>query len=436
MPKMVKSGFFKGAFFRFVFALLIVGFGFAAKPFITGLCAEDTISSDVAGKVFAGYQGWFNANGDGSPNNNWTHWVHYPDVAPAPGDNIKFDLYPDMREYPRAYRTNLGDLYNGQPATLFSSHDQSTVDVHFRWMRENGIDGAALQRFGASADPNDNWRQNRDDVAMNVKRAAQQYGVKFYVMYDISGMNASTWVNDIQSDWCRNVQGTMQLTGSSAYARHQGKPVVCIWGLGFTDRPGEPSQCLALINWFKGQNIFVIGGVPTYWREGINDSKADFYNVYVSLDMLSPWLVGRFDDAGADWFRANILEPDKFLLDQFGIVYQPTMFPGFSWANMYPGEPENQIPRLHGDFIWHQAYNMILSGITTSYIAMFDEYDEGTAIAKAAENLSMLPNNQWFLTLDYDGVAVSSDFYLRLAGDITRMMKGQMAAVPTHPTSH
>ena len=55
---------------------------------------------------------------------------------------------------------------------------------------------------------------------------------------------------------------------------------------------------------------------------------------------------------------------------------------------------------------------------------MFDEYDEGTAIAKAAEDSSMIPTDQYFLTLSTDGTYISSDFYLRPAGKATRMIKG------------
>jgi hypothetical protein len=75
-------------------------------------------------------------------------------------------------------------------------------------------------------------------------------------------------------------------------------------------------------------------------------------------------------------------------------------------------------------------------GINTGYIAMFDEYDEGTAIAKIAENSTMIPTDQYFLTLDADGVAVSSDFYLRLAGDINRMFQDEIPMTEEHPTSH
>ena len=65
---------------------------------------------------------------------------------------------------------------------------------------------------------------------------------------------------------------------------------------------------------------------------------------------------------------------------------------------------------------------------------MFDEYDEGTAIAKAAEDKSMAPTDQYFLALNADGVYVSSDFYLRLVGN--HMIKGETPLQKQHPTKH
>ena len=92
-------------------------------------------------------------------------------------------------------------------------------------------------------------------------------------MYDITDMNASTWVAAVKHDWTTNIVNTMHLTSSSAYAKESGKPVVCIWGIGFTDRPGTAAEATDLISWFKNQGIYVIGGVPNYWRTGTNDSK-------------------------------------------------------------------------------------------------------------------------------------------------------------------
>ena len=394
-------------------------------------------SGDIIGKIYAGYQGWFNCYGDSSPVARWRHWsagTYQSNAdAPAPG-YISFELYPDVREYTNLYQTNLGNLNNGQPAKLFSSYSEQTVNKHFEWMQTYGIDGAALQRFGGElADPV--FKSNRDSIAAKVKAASEAYGRKFYIMYDISGMG-SNFDTILKNDWTGTIAGTLNLTASGAYAKQDGKPVVCIWGIGFNDRPGDATQSLNLVNWFKAQGCYVIGGVPTQWRKCTDDSKAGFENVYKAFNIISPWSVGRFgDQAGADQFKNNQLVPDLSYCNANGIAYQPVMFPGFAWSN-WNGGTRNQIPRQHGDFMWRQAYNIKSLGISTGYIAMFDEYDEGTAIAKAAENSSVIPNNQYFLTLDADGVACSSDFYLRLSGDITRMFKGQIPFTATHPTSH
>ncbi|CDN44306.1 MULTISPECIES: carbohydrate-binding protein [Paenibacillus] len=391
---------------------------------------------DVVGKLFAGYQGWFNAAGDGSPNGGWVHWSKNSS-APAATGNVNFELYPDMREYTKSYQTGLGNFGNGSSAKLFSSYDQETVSKHFEWMKTYNIDGAALQRFGADeSDTPNNWKTNRDSVAVKVKNAAEANNRKFYVMYDITGMNASNWVNAVKHDWTANVVNAMGLPSSSAYAKQNGKTVVCIWGIGFTDRPGTAAESAGLISWFKQQGVYVIGGVPAYWRTGVNDSKAGFLDVYKSLDMISPWFVGRFHDMNdADSWKTNVWQPDYTFTQQNNIAYQPVIWPGSAWSNM-TGGPRNENPRMHGDFMWRQAYDMKTVGINTGYVAMFDEYDEGTAIAKIAENSSMIPTNQYFLTLDADGVSVSSDFYLRLAGDINRMFKGELPVTATHPTSH
>lgn len=95
---------------------------------------------DVVGKLVVGYQGWFATPDDRSPRSTWVHWGS----PPSPG-NVTIELYPDMQEYPKQYASNLGAYNNGLPSKLFSSWDDSTVDLHFKWIQQYGIDAAALQ---------------------------------------------------------------------------------------------------------------------------------------------------------------------------------------------------------------------------------------------------------------------------------------------------
>jgi len=251
---------------------------------------------DVVGKITVGYQGWFAAPGDGSPINVWWHWSQNNSQPPSP-TNTTIYSWPDMREYTTSFQTAYQNLGNGQPAKLFSSYTQQTVDTHFRWMQEHGCDTAALQRFN----PTGGEGPTRDAMAAKVRQAAEQFGRKFYIMYD-----ATAWTNmqpEMKADWTNKMKA---YTASPAYAKQNGKPVVCIWGFGFNEanKAWPASVCLDVVNWFKGQGCYVIGGVPTHWRPGNEDSRAGYLDVYHAFNMISPWMVGRISDvAGADHYR-------------------------------------------------------------------------------------------------------------------------------------
>ncbi|AWS48771.1 fibronectin type III domain-containing protein [Streptosporangium sp. 'caverna'] len=372
---------------------------------------------DVVGKITVGYQGWFAAPGDGAPINGWWHWSANMGQPPSP-PNTTIVAWPDMREYTHTYPTAYANLNNGQPATLFSSYDQQTVDTHFRWMRENNIDTAALQRFN----PMGGEGPTRDAMATKVRTAAEANGRKFYIMYDVTDW--TTMQPEIKTDWTTKMKA---LTASPAYALQNGKPVVGIWGFGFNDpkRPWAPAPCLEVINWFKAQGCYVMGGVPTHWRSGNEDSRPGFLDVYHAFDMISPWMVGRIGTiADTDRFLANVNTPDQADCAAHGIDYQPCVLPGDVTGNQ----------RAHGDFMWRQFYNMVKVGAAGIYISMFDEFNEGNQIAKTAETLAMVPANSGMRALDADGTACSSDYYLRLTGDGGRMLKGQIALTPTRPT--
>jgi hypothetical protein len=372
-------------------------------------------ASDVVGKVTVGYQGWFAAVGDGSPVNLWWHYDNNTQNAPSPSDEL-LKGWPYMVDFTTGFQSGFANLGNGKPATLFSSYTYQTVDAHFSWMQAVGIDTAALQRFNDET-------PTRNAVALNVMKAAEAHGVKFYVMYDISGW--TTFQTDLKSDWTDVITGTLKLTSSSAYAHQDGKPVVCIWGMGFSDRPGDPTSSTDVIDFFKGQGLYVIGGVPLDWRTQGGGSKAGYGPVYDDFDMISPWMVGVIGDvAGSDSIRQSNNVPDEAYCQTHGIDYQPCVLPGDLSLHQ----------RAHGDFMWHQFANMIQVGAQGLYVSMFDEFGEGNQIAKTAENASEQPTNGNFVPLDEDGTACSADYYLRLTGDGDKMLKGQIPFTFTRPT--
>jgi hypothetical protein len=372
---------------------------------------------DVVGKVVVGYQGWFAAIGDGSPIDRYWHWAQTWEQQPSP-TNKAIVAWPYMNDYTNKFPTKFGDLGNGQPATLFSSFSDQTIDVQFKWMKDYGIDGAALQRFN----PSGLEGPVRDAMAAKTKIAAEKNGVKFYIMYDVSG-----WTNmqtELKTDWTNKMS---VYTSSSAYAKQNGKPVVCIWGFGFADSNHDftAANCKEVIKWFQSKGCYVIGGVPTNWLKQTSDSRPDFLSAYKQFDMLSPWMVGRIGNANqSDGIYVNINKADQAYCNANGIDYQPCVMPGDLSAHQ----------RAHGDFMWRQFYNMTRVGAQGIYISMYDEYNEGNQIAKTAETQADIPTGSGFLSLDEDGTPCSADYYLRLTGDGAKMFKKIIPLTDVRPT--
>ena len=105
----------------------------------------------LAGKVMVGYQGWFNAEGDGA-RRGYNHWSR-GGAKPAPG-NVRVDLWPDLSEFPAAERFPTDLVHaDGSRAEVFSSFLRPTVVRHFAWMQEHGIDGGMGAVIGLSDEP-------------------------------------------------------------------------------------------------------------------------------------------------------------------------------------------------------------------------------------------------------------------------------------------
>jgi len=389
--------------------------------------------SEFTGKSVAGYQVWFKT---GNATSGWTHWSG--NTPPAP-NKTHFEIYPDITEYldTDLAQTALANFGNGNPAKLFNSTNKTVIDTHFKWMKDYGVDGAAIQRFignigGAIVN-------SPNSAPKKIKEAAEANGRIFYICYDTSssGMEA-TWADVIKFDWVYNVEQNNNLTASPAYAKVGNKPVVQLWGPGFAGgkNPGTASETIALIQFLQSRGCYVIGGTPRSWREGNRDSKGlaqsstlpgdkeNFLPVYNSYNMISPWMPGRIrNNADSDSMLTSTMIPDKNFCDTNNIGYMPVLFPGFAWSQWNDGDV-NWAPRNAGDFMWRQAYNIKSLGISNMYFAMFDEYDEGTAIMKNATDWSTIPTDQYFLTSSADGTWCSSDFQLRVAGASVEMLKG------------
>ncbi|MFE4963438.1 discoidin domain-containing protein [Streptomyces sp. NPDC056660] len=410
-------GVTRRVFLRAAVAATAVGAAGATETVLAQTASAASSPGDVVGKITVGYQGWFACVGDGAPINGWWHWSQDWGQSPS-RNNTNIKCWPDVRDYTSTYQTSYAALGNGQPAKLFSSYDQQTVNTHFLWMQQNNIDTAALQRFN----PTGGEGPTRDAMATKVRSAAESYSRKFYIMYDVS--NWTNMQSEIKTDWTNKMSAH---TASSAYAKQNGKPVVCIWGFGFNDpnHPFTPDACLDVVNWFKSQGCYVIGGVPREWRTGTGGSQPGFLGVYHAFHMISPWMVGAIGNVTeADNAYTTYTVPDQADCNANGIDYQPCVLPGDVSGRQ----------RAHGDFMWRQFYNVVRAGVQGIYISMFDEYNEGNQIAKTAETQAWVPTDSGFLALDEDGTACSSDYYLRLTGDGGRMLKGQIALTAIRPT--
>jgi hypothetical protein len=135
-------------------------------------------------KVMFGYQGWQATPNDGSGNHVWRHWFgrSSPDSA-----NANFDVWPDMREYPKNVTEATNMAYpDGTKASLYSAYKYGTVDVHFKWMKEHNLDGVFEQRFVTDVRQS-GGRKHFNQVVLNVKKASEKYQRVFCIMYDISG---------------------------------------------------------------------------------------------------------------------------------------------------------------------------------------------------------------------------------------------------------
>ena len=366
--------------------------------------------------VMAGYQGWFNTPEDGA-GLGWKHFEKEKEFKPG---KCTIDLWPDVSEYEKTYETAF-KLPDETPAKVFSSYDASTTDLHFKWMKQYGIDGVFMQRFVVSI-RNQKGKDNYNKILNNAVLSAEKYDRAICLMYDLSGMEAGE--EDILiRDWkelCEKYK--LVSRNNNHYVYHHGKPLVAVWGIGFNDRRKYGyEQVKKIIDFLKSEGCSILVGVPTHWRTLTIDAVFDtrLLELVKQADIVHPWLVGRFDNHTYEPYRKSIEEDIKWCKAN-GKDYMPVLFPGFSWHNMKKDAPQNMIPRLGGRFFWQQVKGAVDAGAESLYLAMFDEIDEGTAFFKCTNTPPVGESS--FIT--YEGEA--PDHYLWLAGEAAKYLRGEL----------
>ena len=395
-------------------------------------------ASSMEHKLLMGYQGWFTCPGDGSLINGFFHWFRN---NPPDAVNFRVDMWPDTSELTLGERCPTNMTYpNGQPAYLYSAYNPKTMLRHFQWMSQYGIDGVFVQRFGSElTDPA--HLDARNVVTKNAQFGAETYGRVFGMMYDTSGMDSSTFVAILENDW-KYLVDIMKVTASPAYLHQNGKPVLAIWGLGFTEHPGTPQQAMELVNFFEHNpdpkyQVTLVGGVPTWWRILQNDSLTDpaWADYYCALNVISPWTVGRYtSDMEVDLYKLTMIQ-DMAAAKKCGAEYMPVIFPGTAFHNNDSSHANlfNATPRRGGLFYWRQVYNAVSIGVPMIYNAMFDEVDEDTAMYKIAATQADQPVGVDLVNMNTDGYQLPNDWYLRLAGSATQMLRGDIPLAQAIP---
>ena len=386
--------------------------------------AKSSRFKSYKGLIMAGYQGWHNTPDDGA-NRGWYHYTRQGKFQPG---STNIDLWPETEEYPKRYKTSFvnADCSNGD---VHSAYDVSTSDVHFRWMKEYGIDGVFMQRF-VSEIRNKSGRHHFNTVLSNALKSSRKYGRAISVMYDLSGCRDSVDVPVLINDW-KNLVDSLKITNhgnNQNYLYHNGKPLVVLWGAGFNDNRKYTIKDVAkMVEFLKNDPVYggcsVMLGVPTYWREFGNDTEKNpaLHDLIKQVDIVHPWTIGRYSDATSYERYSEVQQKDIAWCKASKIDYVGVVFPGFSWHNMNPKSPSNQIPRDQGRFFWKQISGAINNGVGMLYVAMFDEIDEATAIFKISKTPPVGAST--FVTFETN---IPSDYYLYLTGYAGKMLRKQI----------
>ncbi len=360
-------------------------------------------------KVLCGYQGWFRCPGDPAKI-GWRHWSR--NAKRFSPDDATFEMWPDLNEYDadEKYPAPGFTHPDGSQAYLFSSANEKTVKRHFELMKRYDIDGVFLQRFLVEL-----HNPSIDLVLNHVRKSAQATGRVFAICYDLSGTPSDQIVKTIADDWKKLVD-VLKIHQDKQYLHDQNKPVVFVWGF-YPDR-FNARVANQVIDFFTTEGPYqatLIGGCPWYWR---NEKDPEWRRVYRRFNVISPWNVGNYMTInGRRQAATNSWKDDLITTKQAGSTFMPVIYPGFGWTNLKGKTAAGAaIPRLRGDFFKRQFQTAAELGVQVIYVAMFDEFDEGTAILPVD---SIPPVQGRFSTFE----GLPPDAYLKLTHEGSQLIR-------------
>ncbi len=282
-------------------------------------------ASTMNGKILWGYQGWFSRPAD---NLQWRAWGNWTSDDTATPESIAFDMWPDNSELdPDELAPTSFVGADGKPMSLYSNYPKKTTMRHFQWMQDYGIDGVFLQRF-LQVIIAPQGLALRDQVTSNSMAGAEEYGRVIAVMYDLGGIGIGEVLSVVQKDWPHLVDD-LQVTQSSRYLRHKGKPVVAFWGYpdawDAQSKPAAVQDAKNVIHYLKNnpdpkyRATVMLGLTTTTWQ--LDDP--DWRSVIDMADVVNPWPLGAYNGiAGADEYK-KIVASDAAQAKAQGIDYMP-----------------------------------------------------------------------------------------------------------------
>ncbi len=364
----------------FTLAILFLANG-VPKSYAQIIHSQTSAHTSYTVLSMTGYQGWFGTPNDGGTNS----WRHYNGSNGFQPGSASIEYWPDMREADEDEKhVTAFNFDNGEPATVFSSVNPKTVNRHFQWMKEYGIDGAFVQRFKSDL----GIQSTLSKVMLNALEGAENNDRAVAVMYDIgvniyangtdtASVNATRTyhVNLIFDDW-KEMVDDLELTtrgDDQAYLYHNGKPMVALWGVGFPHRHSPDG--LDMEFWFELVDKFVndpvyggcsiLLGVPTHWRLAGSDciSGAE-HNRMIELindiDAIMPWHTSRFNRNQMSTTYKSLVAADNNWCIDAGVTYAPNVSPGIREKILHGNGYEKY--REGGYYFWDMAKAAVEAG--------------------------------------------------------------------------